>query len=924
MTEHDPLPSLPFDHFQRYDLTRRILTEVTGREPVRILDVGGHGSSLKHFLPDAEVVVVDPSPPPQFSYRAEVPFLHDGYVIGSGTTLPFGDDTVDIVTAHDTLEHVPPQDRERFLAEMLRVSRRIVIVNGPVASEEASRAEKRLDEFGKNVIKIASGPLTEHLAHGLPRSRDIAEALRRGGHACVGMPNGNVYAWFLAMIVKHYLMVLPGADAIHDQLDRVYNEVLSPVDLAQPCYREAFIVAKGLGDEELQDVAAAVTSHAARNAPDVAALEPLVRALEEHAVAAARRLQEPDVPDHEPHRATTRARRLAVRAARRMAPRGTRRANIVAVGEIAMNMARAEGTVSLLRRLPRVRRWWPLLSMRVVLNSQYADWVRMNAPTEADAARMRAEISTFEIRPLISVITPVYNTPPEWLIACIESVRHQVYPHWELCLADDASPSAETASVLDRYDGVDPRIKTRRLEKNRGIAGASNAALELATGDFVALLDHDDELRLDAFFHIVKRLNAQPDLDYLYTDEDKRNPDGRLVEPFFKPGWSPDLLLSENYLTHLSVIRKALIDRVGGFRSGYDGSQDYDLLLRVTEATDRIGHVAQPLYTWRKIPGSAAGSSAAKPYAYDAAVRALQSALERRGVDARVVAEDRPGRYRIRYTIEGTPRVSIVIATKDQGESLRRCVESVRSMTIYDRYEIVIVDNGTQDPATLAWLDEHDGPVVRQPGRFNFPRLVNAGAAASTGDFLLLLKSNTEAVHDGWLQALLEHAQRPEVGAVGARLLHPYGRLRHEGILVDEGDLPRNLDSGGYFGLDNVVRNVRAVSAACMMLRRDVFARLGGFDEAFSKSYHDVDFCLRAQEARYRIVYTPYASLTLHERATSGHKIPDDAALFRSRWSSLGPDPYYNPNLDLRHPFWLKVPGRGSPGAQSRRSEVPE
>jgi len=578
-----------------------------------------------------------------------------------------------------------------------------------------------------------------------------------------------------------------------------------------------------------------------------------------------------------------------------------------------------EGWWAFLKRAVRVWRWLPNLRRTAAaddglcLNDQYQLWLKANAITPERARQMRQQAEAFAYKPLVSIVVPVYNPEETWLREAIESVRSQIYENWELCLADDASTRRGVRTVLREYAKVAPRIKVKLLEKNVGIAEASNAALALASGEFVGLLDHDDELKPDALFEVVKLLNEDADLDYIYSDEDKREPDGRLVEPFFKPDWSPDLLTAVNYVTHFSVFRREVIERAGGFRKGYDGSQDYDLVLRVTEMTDRIAHIARPLYSWRKVPGSAAAAVRAKDFALRAAKKALKDALSRRGFEGEVEKGLAVGRYRVRYETRGTPKVSIIIPTRDRADMLRRCIESIRKKSTYKNYEIVVVDNDSREQETLDYLASFKGRVVRYPHAFNFAAIINTAAREAGGEYLLLLNNDTEVITPGWIEALLEHAQRPEVAAAGARLLYPDGRVQHEGIIMNlGGGSAGNVDHGGYFGLGECTRNCTAVTGACMMVRKSVFWELGGFDEQLRVAFNDVDFCLRAREKGYWIVYTPYATLYHDESASRGSLHPDeDEQLFRKRWGKPGDfrDPYYNPNLDILRPFNIAVHG---------------
>ncbi|TMK50417.1 MAG: glycosyltransferase family 2 protein [Actinobacteria bacterium] len=497
-----------------------------------------------------------------------------------------------------------------------------------------------------------------------------------------------------------------------------------------------------------------------------------------------------------------------------------------------------------------------------------------------------------------------------WRPSARRPVRAQTYGNWELCIVDDASTDPATRKALRRY-ALRRKVRRARLGENSGMVAASNRALSMATGEFVGFLDHDDELKPNALFEVVKLLNRQRDLDFIYTDEDKKELDGRFSDPFFKPGWSPELLLTTNYVTHLAVYRKELVDRLGRLRRGYDGSQDHDLALRVTEVTDRIAHIPLPLYTWRKVPGSAAGSPEAKPWAYRAGAKALQDSLHRRGFEGDVVPGLWKGSHRVRYRIAGNPTVGIIIPTRDRLDLLQRCIQSIEERSTYQHYEIIVVDNDSTDAETIEFLSTHKGRVLEYPGPFDFANMMNVAAAEARTDMLLFLNNDTEVITPNWIEAMLEYAQQPQIGAVGARLLYPQGHPQHEGIIMGLGlGTAGNVDHGGYFSLGQSVLNASAVTAACMMTRFAVFSELGGFEKQLMVAFNDVDYCLRVRRAGYRVVYTPYAELFHYESASRGSLHPPaDEAFFRERWGCPGEiiDPYYNPNLDLRRPFRVRV-----------------
>jgi len=556
----------------------------------------------------------------------------------------------------------------------------------------------------------------------------------------------------------------------------------------------------------------------------------------------------------------------------------------------------------------------------MVAQRQYEVWLAKHRLTPARLAALREETRRLAYRPTISVVVPVYDVAETWLRAAIESVREQAYENWELCLVNDASPAPHVRPVLDEYAALDARIRVAHLRANSGIAGASNHGLRLATGEFVGLLDHDDVLYTDALAEVVRRLDRDPALDVLYSDEDKIELDGRRSSPFFKPDWSPDLLLACNYICHLAVYRRSLLEAVGGFRANFEGSQDYDLVLRVTERTRRIAHIPKVLYGWRRVPASVAATVAAKPYAYRAGQAAIAEALARRATEAKV-AVFAPGRYHVRYALRGNPTISIVIPMRDRADLTRQCVASIESKSTYKKIELLVIDNGSVEEASRRLLDElalrHR--VVRYDRPFNYSAINNFGVARATGDYLLFLNNDTEVETPDWLQAMLEHSQRHEVAAVGAKLLYPNRRIQHAGVFLMGTELavaghafkhlPENTEA--WFALAQVAREVSAVTAACMMVRRQVFEEMGGFDERIRVAFNDVDLCLRMRQAGYLVVYTPLATLIHHESATrKALHPPEDERLVRERWRELlaAGDPYYNPNLSrTREDFSLDI-----------------
>jgi GT2 family glycosyltransferase len=552
------------------------------------------------------------------------------------------------------------------------------------------------------------------------------------------------------------------------------------------------------------------------------------------------------------------------------------------------------------------------------LNKAYKVWWEAHRLTDADRERLAAEVAALAAPPVISVLMPVFNVAESYLRLAIESVLRQIYPHWELCIADDGSTVPHVRAVLEEYSRRDPRIRVVYRPERGNISAASNAALELVTGDYVALLDHDDELAEQALLRVAQAVAADPGLDMLYTDEDKLEPNGRHVDPFFKPDWSPDFFLTCMYTCHLGVYRTSLVRNLGGFRKEFDTAQDYDLALRLIAGGARVGHIPEILYHWRKLTHSTALRHDAKPQASETARRALVSYLKTVGQKGTVEPTTFKGMHRVRFAVLGRPRVSIVIPTACRGVRVRdrettfltQCVESIRRKSTYKQYEIIVVDNADMPPRLQGELERWGVRRVSYHGAFNLASKMNLGAAEAGGEHLLFLNDDIEVISADWMECLLEYSQQDPIAAVGAKLFFPDGRLQHVGVTI----LDRNPthpfygNSGediGYFAGNCMVRNFSAVTGACLMTRAEVFRRLGGFNEEFSLNYNDVDYCLRAIYEGRRIVYTPYAQLYHHEAVSKDGVFPSEVELFHQRWGERwGRDPYYNPNLSVRrHDF---------------------
>ncbi|MCB1230169.1 MAG: glycosyltransferase family 2 protein [Verrucomicrobiae bacterium] len=595
-------------------------------------------------------------------------------------------------------------------------------------------------------------------------------------------------------------------------------------------------------------------------------------------------------------------------------------------GEVVMECRTADGKWHRFERrifkAPRIE--WPW-RRKTSQEDLYQLWIeRYDRIDQPERDQMLRRIEAMPNPPLISVVVPVYNTPENWLRRMIDSVREQIYPHWELCIADDASPEPHVRGVLEELAAVDPRIKAAYRTENGHISAASNSAIELTTGDFMALLDHDDELPPHALYWMAEEILAHPEVDVFFSDEDKIDTKGRRFDPYFKPDFNYDLLLAQNCISHLGVYRLTKVREAGGFRIGMEGSQDWDLFFRVLEISDesKIRHIPRVLYHWRQIPGSTSVSGDEKPYAAKAARRAVEQHLERIG--RRVEEVGHAGDFvRVVWPLpEPPPPVTLIMPTRNLLPLLRVAVETILEKTDYRDFELLIVDNESDDPQTIEFLREivvRDSRVRVLPvaGEFNYSRLNNLAVAATDRPFIGLVNNDLEVISGDWLRELVSQAARPEIGAVGAKLIYPDGRLQHAGVVIGmvsgaghpfRGDANAELTHGARAAL---AQRYSALTAACLVVERSLFEKVGGLDEGeFRIGLNDVDFCLKLRELGYHNLYTPFAELIHHESASRAdlEKTPEGAdraarenAALAKKWPSFfDHDPCWTPNLSLQ------------------------
>ena len=897
---------LPFDLYGRYAVIRDIIDHNRkDGQRFKVLDVGGRGNLLKRFLPNDDVFYLDPL----------IDSKDDNFIKGDGCAMSLEAESFDWVTSADVFEHIPKEKRESFLNENIRVAKFGTILVAPFWSKEVEQAEINANE---NFKTLSGGQdhiwLKEHIENGLPDSAELERYLKDKELSFQKLNNNRLFLW-QALIDICFLSYVNTDEDIkkkYEDFNYFYNSEVCPFDDQEPSYRKIYFIKK---DQTLRNVKVEkkpmddkLFLEAIKRGMELVNMidnmnKGIIRQKDEAILSRDEKIQE-KIRNMESIKSQSDLKSMELSEIHRS--KGWR---MVLFVRRILNKAFPRGSY---RRKMAVMITRPRQS-----KDAYKRWIAKNETYDIRAVKM--EIDSFTYKPKISVITPVYNVDSKWLDRCIKSVTSQFYENWEFCLYDDASTDKKTVKCLESWRNYDPRIKISFGKTNKHISGASNSALGMATGEFVALLDNDDTLSSFALFEVVKLLNTDRNVKYIYSDEDKIDKNENRAEPFFKPDWSPDLLLSCGYTNHLSIYEKKIIEEVGGLRTAYSASQDYDLVLRVIERLKdtEIVHIPKILYHWRSIPGSTARDPLAKEGKVIVnAKRAIEDSLKRRGISGNVVDGLWPSSYRVKRQIKGNPLVSIIIPTKDRLKFLKKCIESIKDKTTYKNYEIVVVDNGSTDTETVEYINGLPYEVIVLGGEFNFSKMNNIAAQKAQGDYLVFLNNDTEVITGDWIESMLEHAQRKKVGAVGCKLVYPNKSIQHAGVVLGMSPDPvtgvaghiyngLGCESRGYFGMVNVIRDCSAVTAAAMMMRKAVFDKVGGFNEELRVCYNDVDLCLRLREKGYLVVYTPYAELYHYESISRGLGVDrKEAEYMLTHWKgTIKNDPYYSPNLSLRTPY---------------------
>lgn len=569
----------------------------------------------------------------------------------------------------------------------------------------------------------------------------------------------------------------------------------------------------------------------------------------------------------------------------------------------------------------------------------YGPWYRAYIPTEETLEIQRKQ--KFDYSPLISIAVPAYQTPVEFLRQMIESLIVQTYSNWELCIVNASPDNEEMQKVLAEYSAGDSRVRFCNLKENLGIAENTNRAFAMAKGEFVGLLDHDDLLAPNALYEIVKILQDHPQADALYTDEDKVTTElDEHFQPHLKPDFNLDLLRSNNYICHFFVVRKSIVEKAGGFRKEFDGAQDYDFIFRCTENAGEVLHVPEILYHWRTHKASTADNPASKMYAFEAGKRAIEAHLERTGTEGEVSHTQDLGFYRVKYPVQGKPLVSVIIPNKDEKETLQTCLEMLEKNTGYQNFEIIIVENNSTTDEIFRYYKELSGNrkihLLRWGKEFNYSAINNFAVAHAKGEYLLFLNNDVKSINPDWLEEMLGVCQRPEVGGVGAKLIYPDNTIQHAGCVIGMGGIAGHMfvdmpaDHTGYLHKASLLQDMSAVTAACLLMKKEVFEQAGGFTEELAVAFNDVDLCLKVRKNGYLIVYDPYAKLYHMESKTRGaedskekvRRFQTEIEYMRCHWIDIlkNGDPCYNKNLSLtKWNYSLKpIPGMETEAGQKK------
>jgi len=949
----------PFDQFQRYFTVAKIVTGLTSLDStLKVLEVGANAHcGLQEFLPNADITFTDIDEQPV----AE----HVNFIQADATNLPFKDDEFDFVISTDVLEHVPAKLRKKFINECYRVAKVAFILACPIDNGETPQAESIANKSFKRLHGVDYIWLREHQLEGLPTIESIDEMVEGMAIPFFRFEHGRL-DWWLPLMQMHFIKEAEAELRVTcSKMDEHYNRNLYQQDSGGACYRSFWV----LGRDTLPDDCLVITDQpSASSIAEMNVYQNICVATENMSFTTQRL-----------HESLSLNKQEAEQVKQELEHAEHELVNLSAELQAIRESASWKITMPLRKGSRTIRRYWhsiqvglknhsPLLvhvfspiaggfsarlsraigllikqGPKALFNklkaasskgetipldpNYYQSWLAHHHHQEqSDAAKLLKLLPIMQ-QPLISIVMPTYNTDEIFLRLCIESVLNQSYQNWELCIADDASPEPQVIKVLEEYQVKDKRIKIVCRKENGHISAASNSALELVTGEWTALLDHDDELHKHALAFVVNAINENPDVELVYSDEDKMDEQGNRLSPHFKPDWNLDLLYSQNYVSHLGVYKTDIVKKIGGFRVGLEGSQDYDLLLRYSREINQanIIHIPKALYHWRMVEGSTALAADEKSYTTEAGIKALTDhflALDKKVTVERGMADNI---YKVNWPAVNTegnePLVSLIMPTYNGYEITKLAIESILEKSTYQNFEILLVDNNSNEPISLEYFEEinkHEKvTLLRYPHPFNYSAINNFAAKHAKGEILGLVNNDIEVITPDWLSEMVSHVQREDIGCVGAMLYYPNDTIQHAGVIIGIQGVAnhshKHLGKGhpGYFRRLQVVQNFSAVTAACLLVRRVVFNEVNGLNEKdLTIAFNDIDFCLKVQAAGYRNLWTPYAELYHHESISRGAEDnPEKIARFNKESEYMSThwktneilDFAYNPNLTIDH-----------------------
>lgn len=963
MNQQELKKKLSFDLYGRYQIIKELIdANRSENRKFKLLDVGGRGNILREFMPRDKVYYLDPY----------VDTTDDNYIQGDGCAIPLEDDSYDFVVSADVLEHIPKSKRNVFILEHIRVAKYGVVIAAPFYSPEIIKAEYLANEHYKKLFNKEHPWLKEHILNKLPRSDQVEKLLENNNYKFSVFNNNNLCNWKSAVSYRQILE--KNIDENKERIEKFnlfYNQKIYPQDRQKLAYRRIYFIKK---NGPLKDINAPInidtspleldefifgelTDYISRKIKKDIDIERLSNKNNE--LIKENELQEEFIRDisseiislkEQLAKLTEHNRQIKLALAninnsrlwrilrpligftdRVMAPFLYIFKNFQTLFDFAKQVYKQGGIIYLISRT-----YWFFIwvfagksNSKIGLNDQnyqYQSWTQKNCVSPIELLHQKKQSKKFDYQPKISIILPVYNTKISDLTECLESVINQSYQNWQLCIADDKSKDPNIRKTIKKYASRDKRIVYQFRNKNGHICQASNTALSLADGAFIGLLDHDDILWQNALYEVAKKLNENRNLDLIYSDEDKISLDGKThEEPFFKPDWSPDYLRSINYITHFCVMRRSIVEKVGAFRVGYEGAQDWDLFIRITNQTNQIAHIPTMLYSWRKSPQSTAmgkyKGKLVKGYAYNRQKKILENDIKSKGLEGEVEQTEGFGVWHVIYKPKAKPFISIIIPSLDNYSLISDCIKSIYQKTTYPNFEVIVVDTGSKEK--IVWnyynkISQHHSNfrVINWKEKFNFSKVANFGAENTSGEILLFLNNDTQVISHNWLEVMVGHVQRKEIGSVGAKLLYPNKTIQFLGGILGingtAGHAYRGIKDDLFVHFDKyATKNYSFITGACLMIRREVFNKLGGFDSSFKIAFNDIDLGLKIYsklglfnmiDPNVILIHKESATLSKPGEGNRDQKLWNhEIKLLNERWRDLiYNDPFLNKNLSRK------------------------